>query len=79
MEHFERCKETDKDQKIFIKKCIELTNYSFKDYKDCGTKLDVSYAIDFTISNGNYKKGEASLHSPDINQNMYVKILNEIG
>ena len=79
LEQVEKCKETDKDNKIFLNKCIELTNYPFKEYQKCGTKLDVNYGIDFTISNGNYKKGEASLHSPNLASNIYTKVLIEIG
>jgi len=44
-------------------------------------KIDLSFAIDLTISNGNFKKGEPSLHqlSLDTNQNVYTSIMMQIG
>ena len=64
---------------IFLKKYTEIDNYKFDQYKECGTKVDLSFAIDFTISNGNFKKGEPSLHSMDPRSNLYSKVMIAIG
>lgn len=56
-----------------------MTDHKFEQYQDCGTKLDLNFAIDFTISNGNFNKGEPSLHSLQESQNMYAKVLKEVG
>lgn len=50
------------DQALFLKKCQWITDHNFEKYSECGTKIDLSLAIDFTISNGNHRKGERSLH-----------------
>lgn len=39
--------------------------HGFERFRDCGLKLDINYAIDLTISNGDMRKGEASLHCLD--------------
>lgn len=68
----------NKENSIFVKRCMKLTDYKFKTYKENGVRLDLNIAIDFTISNGNYKKGEPSLHDMDITKNLYVKVLQEL-
>ena len=48
---------------FYLNKNVEVIDYDFDSYVECGMKIDVSYAVDFTISNGNFQKGEASLHT----------------
>lgn len=61
---------------MFLKKCLPVIDYKFEKYTECGTKIDLSFAIDFTISNGNYKKQEVSLHSRDPSKNTYIKVIS---
>ena len=52
----------------------------FTFYESSISKIDLNFAIDLTISNGNYKKGEQSLHFLDeLNSNAYIKVIEKIG
>jgi hypothetical protein len=51
-----------------------IPTYDFDTYKECGLKLDLNFALDLTISNGDYKKGENSLHP-----NAYSEIMEKYG
>ena len=53
---------SNKSAPIFLNKCAEVPIYDFETYKSCGLKIDLTFAVDLTISNGNFKKGERSLH-----------------
>jgi hypothetical protein len=57
-----------------LSKNSEVPQYNFETYKECGLKIDLSFAIDLTISNGNFKKGERSLHPA-----MYAQIMEKYG
>jgi hypothetical protein len=59
---------------IFISKKLEIPNYDFGTFKSCGLKLDLNFALDLTISNGNFKKGEKSLHP-----HTYAAIMKQYG
>ena len=54
----------NKSAPIFLNKRVEIPIYDFETYKSCGLRVDLNFGIDLTISNGNFKKGERSLH-PD--------------
>lgn len=55
-----------------------MTDYKFDKYTECGTKIDLNFAIDFTISNGNYKRKEVSLHSLDPSKNTYIRVISDV-
>ena len=65
---------------FYLNKNVEIIDYDFDTYVECGMKLDATYAIDFTISNGNFHRGEPSLHAVDYQQrNLYTQIIEELG
>ena len=65
---------------MYLNKNIVVKNYNINTYWECGTKIDLNFAIDLTISNGNFKKGEHSLHFlDDANSNHYTKVMETIG
>lgn len=77
--HKKKAKEKIKSV-FYLHKNVEVIDYDFDNYVECGTRIDLSFAIDFTISNGNLMKGEPSLHSLDQNQkNVYTAIIEAIG
>ena len=42
--------------------------------------MDLTYGIDLTVSNGNYIKGEYSLHSINqVGQNVYTRVMSSVG
>ena len=45
----------DKDIILYLNKNITVKDYAIEKYWDCGAKIDLNFAIDLTISNGNYK------------------------
>ena len=64
---------------FFFNKNLEIIDYDFECYIECGSRIDLTFAIDYTISNGNLLKGEPSLHSLDHNyQNIYTEIMSAI-
>lgn len=53
-------------------------HHSFLEYVFGGCEVDLSIAIDFTLSNGNPKSRE-SLHYFDPKSNQYLQVLNSVG
>ena len=68
------CEKASKNSPIFLNKNVAVPSYDFETYKSCGLKIDLNFALDLTISNGNFKKDERSLH-PET----YSKIMQEYG
>jgi thymidylate kinase len=64
-------------QIIFLNRNKEIQDYPIEIYKECGLKIDLTFAIDLTISNGNYRKGEESLHTINAD-NKYIQIMKEV-
>lgn len=59
---------------------MEVDDYDIESYVECGMRVDLAFAIDFTISNGNHQKGEPSLHQLDQScKNVYTAIMEAIG
>lgn len=60
---------------------MQFKKHDFEGYRTCGLKLDVNYAIDLTISNGDIRKGEASLHALEGHDHstVYTRIMKEFG
>ena len=48
----------DSKEVVFLNSNTFIINYPFAKYLECGLKIDLTYAIDLTISNGNFKKDE---------------------
>jgi hypothetical protein len=57
-----------------------IPTHDFDTYRSCGLKIDLNFAIDLTISNGNYQKGEKSLHPKAYSEVMekFGSIIEEI-
>jgi hypothetical protein len=64
---------------IFVQKCLKASDFKSSQFFENGAKLDLSFAIDFTISNGNFMKGEPSMHDRDMTKNLYKKVMEYIG
>ena len=60
----------NKSAPIFLNKSVDIPIYDFETYKSCGFRIDLTFGIDLTISNGNFKKGERSLHPETYSQIM---------
>ena len=72
-------------QLIFLSKNIEVHDYPIETYVGCGMKVDLTYAIDLTISNGDFRRPtDRSLHRmiPGHDgkpENVYSRIMSDIG
>ena len=79
-----KMKQKAKNEKIksvfYLNKNVEVNDHDIDSYVECGMKIDLSFAIDFTISNGNHQRGEPSLHQLDQSyKNIYTEIIQAIG
>lgn len=52
--------------------------HSFLEYVFGGCQVDLSFAIDFTLSNGDPRQAD-SLHYFDPNRNQYLHAINNVG
>ena len=52
--------------------------HSFLEYVFGGCEVDISLAIDFTLSNGNPVE-PSSLHFMDPNRNQYIQAIQSVG
>lgn len=73
------------EQVFFLTKNIDVNDYPIETYLECGMKVDLTYAIDLTISNGNFMiPTEKSLHRMQARydgqvESVYSRIMSEIG
>lgn len=68
----------DSKEVVFLNSNTFIINYPFAKYLECGLKIDLTYAIDLTISNGNFKKDEKSFHSFN-KENPYINCMKCFG
>lgn len=78
-------KSIDSKHIFFLSKNNEVYDHPIETYVECGMKVDLTYAIDLTISNGDHRRPtDRSLHRmtpryDGIVENVYSRIMSEVG